>query len=38
MARAGEAKEVAGAIVFFASEYSSFITGEILHVSGGAIC
>ena len=37
MARAGEAKEVAAAIAFFASEDSSFITGEILHVSGGAI-
>jgi NAD(P)-dependent dehydrogenase (short-subunit alcohol dehydrogenase family) len=35
MRRFGEAKEVAGAAVFLASEASSFVTGEILVVDGG---
>jgi len=35
MARFGKADEVAGAAVYFASESSSFITGQILAVDGG---
>jgi 3-oxoacyl-[acyl-carrier protein] reductase len=35
LGRMGEAKEVAQAILFLASEDSSFITGHILHIDGG---
>jgi NAD(P)-dependent dehydrogenase (short-subunit alcohol dehydrogenase family) len=35
MRRFGEAREVAGAAIFLASEAASFITGEILAVDGG---
>jgi NAD(P)-dependent dehydrogenase (short-subunit alcohol dehydrogenase family) len=35
LGRFGEAKEVADAVVFLASDRSSFITGEILRVDGG---
>lgn len=35
MKRAGQPSEVAPAYVFLASEDSSFITGEIIHVNGG---
>jgi NAD(P)-dependent dehydrogenase (short-subunit alcohol dehydrogenase family) len=35
MRRFGEAKEVAGAAIFLASEAASFITGEVLTVDGG---
>lgn len=37
MGRAGTPEEIAGAIVFLASEWSTFITGEILNVNGGAV-
>ena len=37
MARAGEAHEVAATIAFLASDESSYITGEVLYVSGGAL-
>ncbi|MEE6176129.1 3-oxoacyl-ACP reductase FabG [Mycobacterium sp. 050134] len=35
MKRAGEPEEVAGAVVFLASELSSYITGTVLEVGGG---
>jgi NAD(P)-dependent dehydrogenase (short-subunit alcohol dehydrogenase family) len=35
--RAGTAMEVANAIVFLASDESSYITGEVIDVNGGAI-
>jgi 2-hydroxycyclohexanecarboxyl-CoA dehydrogenase len=35
MRRLAKAEEVADGILFFASDYSSFITGQILSVSGG---
>ena len=35
VANFGEAKELAPAAVFLASEASSFVTGEILAVDGG---
>lgn len=40
LGRPGEAKEVARAITFLASDDSSFTTGELLHVDGGrhAMC
>jgi 3-oxoacyl-[acyl-carrier protein] reductase len=37
MGRAGTAGEIAGAIVFLASDWATFITGEILNVNGGAV-
>lgn len=37
MGRAGTAFEIAGAIVFLASDWATFITGEILNVNGGAV-
>ncbi|HEU5323307.1 MAG TPA: SDR family oxidoreductase, partial [Methylomirabilota bacterium] len=33
--RQGEAEEVAGACVFLASDASSYVTGQALHVNGG---
>jgi 3-oxoacyl-[acyl-carrier protein] reductase len=37
LGRAGSARELAGPIVFMASEWAGFITGEILNVNGGAV-
>ncbi len=37
LGRGAEAAELAGPIVFLASEWASFITGEILNVNGGAV-
>lgn len=33
--RIAEAKEIADAVVFFSSDLSTYITGEVLHVNGG---
>ncbi|MBZ7987291.1 3-oxoacyl-ACP reductase FabG [Campylobacter canadensis] len=35
LARFGDAKEVANAVAFLLSDYSSYITGEVLKVNGG---
>ena len=37
LGRVGTPEELAGPIVFLASDYASFITGEILNVNGGAV-
>ncbi len=37
LGRAGTAEELAGPILFLASDLSTFITGEILNVNGGAV-
>ncbi|MBM7655301.1 NAD(P)-dependent dehydrogenase (short-subunit alcohol dehydrogenase family) [Neobacillus cucumis] len=37
MKRAGQPFEVAPAYVFLASDDASYISGQILHVNGGAI-
>jgi len=37
MGRAGQPSEVAPAYVFLASEDSSYITGQVLHINGGEI-
>jgi len=35
--RAGTPEELAGPILFMASDMATFITGEILNVNGGAV-
>ena len=37
LGRVGRPEEIAGAVLFLASEFSTFITGEILNVNGGAV-
>ena len=37
MRRAGEPREVAGAVLFLASELSSYVTGTVLEVGGGRL-
>ncbi len=35
MGRLAQPEDVAGAVIFFASDDSSFVTGQVLSVSGG---
>ncbi len=37
LGRAGTAEEIAGSVLFLASGLSTFITGEIINVNGGAV-
>lgn len=37
LGRVGRPEEIAGAVLFLASELSTFVTGEILNVNGGAV-
>lgn len=37
MGRAGTAEELAGSILFLASDLSTYITGEIINVNGGSV-
>jgi len=37
LGRVGTPEEIAGPVLFLASEHSTFITGEILNVNGGAV-
>ncbi|HEX4823500.1 MAG TPA: 3-oxoacyl-ACP reductase family protein [Candidatus Polarisedimenticolaceae bacterium] len=37
LARAGTPDEIAGAVLYLASDLSTFVTGEILNVNGGAV-
>ncbi len=35
LGRVGDSKDVAGAVLFLASEYANYITGQVIHVNGG---
>ena len=37
LGRVGSPDEIAGPVLFLAGEHSTFITGEILNVNGGAV-
>lgn len=35
LGRVGDSKDVAGAVLFLASEHANYITGQVIHVNGG---
>lgn len=35
LGRVGDSKDVAGAVLFLASEHADYITGQVIHVNGG---
>jgi len=37
LGRAGTPEDVAGAVAFLASEDAAYVTGQLLHVNGGAL-
>jgi 3-oxoacyl-[acyl-carrier protein] reductase len=37
LGRAAKAEEIAGPILFLASDLANFMTGEILNVNGGSV-
>jgi 3-oxoacyl-[acyl-carrier protein] reductase len=37
LGRAGTAEEIAGPILFLASDLANFMTGEIINVNGGSV-
>jgi 3-oxoacyl-[acyl-carrier protein] reductase len=37
MERIGQPEEISGMAVYLASEYSSFVTGQIFGVNGGSV-
>jgi 3-oxoacyl-[acyl-carrier protein] reductase len=37
LGRVGTPEELAGPVIFLASDLATFITGEILNVNGGAV-
>jgi 3-oxoacyl-[acyl-carrier protein] reductase len=37
LARLGQSADVAGAVLFLASEFASYITGQVLVVDGGMV-
>ena len=37
LARAGQAEDVAGAVLFLVSDMASYITGQVINVDGGMV-